>query len=854
MIKQILIFILCFLFIITACKNLWSQELKINKDGYFEAPGLTVMVHNDIYPEGHQGGITIIQHDTRVAADGDLTLARTPGQWQPYPLLLKKEILKDKEEIRVTLKFPDSTRELTEDQPIIYPDFELTYHIRVIADSDMFHIIVDLDKPLPPEWVGKVGFNLELYPGDLFGKTYLIDNQSGVFPRYANTPVEQEADGEIEAIPMAEGKILVVAPEDEYKRITITNKGGILQLLDGRVKHNNGWFIVRSLVPDGATKDAIEWLVKPNVVKEWMYSPVIHTSEVGYYPKQTKIAVIELDKRDTSNEEVKINKIIPQGGFETALSVKAIDAGNFLRYRYLKADFSMVEEPGMYFVQFGKKISDPFKIGKDVFKTGVWQPTIDYFLPAQMCHVKVFEKYRVWHDYCHLDDALIAPENINHFDVYAQGKILPGFKPLQHVKGLDKGGWHDAGDYDLRFESQIGTILTLAYAYEEFKLKDYDQALINEDERIVEIHHPDGKSDILQQIEHGLLTVLGGYKNLGQFYRGIICPILRQYVLLGEAGEMTDNKVYTGNLPKKYEGFWYDHISNKYDKYFYVQNNRNTPKEFVKDLDDRIVFTDNNPGWQIYGVTGLAAASRVLKGYNDSLSRECINTAEKVWKKYHQTKGKRIAGRKIEVLVELILTTGKEEYKNELVKMLPDIVDHIYEVGWSLGRIMPLIHDEKFVTTINKEILNVKDRIDKASKENPFGVPYHPEIWGAGWGIQEFGLRHYFLHKAWPDLFSVEPMLNALNFILGCHPGENTASFVSNVGTNSQIIAYGFNMADWSFIPGGDISGTNLVRPDLPELKKWPYLWQQTEYVVGGGATNFMFLVLGADKILKEKQ
>ena len=50
-----------------------------------------------------------------------------------------------------------------------------------------------------------------------------------------------------------------------------------------------------------------------------MYSQVIHTSEVGYYPKQTKVAVIELDKRDASNEEIKINKIIPEGGYETVL-------------------------------------------------------------------------------------------------------------------------------------------------------------------------------------------------------------------------------------------------------------------------------------------------------------------------------------------------------------------------------------------------------------------------------------------------------------------------------------------------------------------------------------------------------
>jgi hypothetical protein len=67
------------------------------------------------------------------------------------------------------------------------------------------------------------------------------------------------------------------------------------------------------------------------------------------------------------------------------------------------------------------------------------------------------------------------------------------------------------------------------------------------------------------------------------------------------------------------------------------------------------------------------------------------------------------------------------------------------------------------------------------------------------------------------------------------------------VGAESALVAYGVNRADWSFIPGGVISGTNLVRPDLPELTIWPFFWQQTEYVMGGGATNYLFLVLAAD-------
>jgi len=73
------------------------------------------------------------------------------------------------------------------------------------------------------------------------------------------------------------------------------------------------------------------------------------------------------------------------------------------------------------------------------------------------------------------------------------------------------------------------------------------------------------------------------------------------------------------------------------------------------------------------------------------------------------------------------------------------------------------------------------------------------------------------------------------------------------VGSESMTTAYGFNRADWSYIPGGVVSGTNLIRPDLPELKNYPFLWQQSEYVMGGGATHYMFLALAADQVLNAR-
>ena len=76
---------------------------------------------------------------------------------------------------------------------------------------------------------------------------------------------------------------------------------------------------------------------------------------------------------------------------------------------------------------------------------------------------------------------------------------------------------------------------------------------------------------------------------------------------------------------------------------------------------------------------------------------------------------------------------------------------------------------------------------------------------------------------------------------------------IYGVGAESVTAAYGFNRADSAYIPGGVVSGTALIRPDFPELKNWPFLWQQTEYVLGGGSSRFMFLVLAVQELLRRR-
>nr|WP_304189426.1 glycoside hydrolase family 9 protein [Rhodothermus marinus]MBO2492887.1 glycoside hydrolase [Rhodothermus marinus] len=814
-----------------------SEGFVLNEREYFEREGVSVMVFQDFYPEGHQSGVTLIQHGERVAANGDVRLEATPGQWQPVPRLLRREVHPERNEVVAYLAYPDPERDRKGFNPIFYPDLHLTYRVRVRGEADGVRIIVDLDEPLPEAWAGRVGFNLELFPGALFGKSWYMDDAAGIFPRQPNGPVRVNDAGEVEAVPLATGRRLLVAPESDALRLEIESLRGELVLYDGRVQHDNGWFVVRTTIPAGVTTNALEWVVRPHVIPGWRYGPVLQVSQVGYHPRQPKVAVLELDARDDLQGTVYLLRLGRDGATDTVLAGPPVPwNGRFLRYRYAHFDFSHVTRPGLYVLTFRDVRSHPFRIAPDVYQRHVWQPTLEFFLPVQMCHMRVEQQYRVWHGACHLDDARMAPPDTNHIDGYVQGPELRApYAPGEHVPGLNVGGWHDAGDNDLRIESQADEVFILATMYELFDvLKTYDNTTINQRRRLTQIHQPDGRPDVLQQIEHGVLSILGGYRALGRLYRGIIAPTLKQYVLIGDPANSTDNRVYDPSVPP--------------ETLSALRVDARDPRWVVTTADDRWVFTESNPAHEYKGIAALAAAGRVLRAYNPELARACVEAAEALWQQERDTS--RGFDERVVAAVELFRTTGRDLYRRTLLNDRDRIVARIGSVGWAVGTILPALGDSAFTVAVRAAVARYMDEVHRLQQENPYGVPYRPRIWGAGWDIQRFGVRQYLLHRAFPDLVPPDYVFNALNFVLGVHPGRNTAAFASGVGARSVTVAYGFNRADWTYIPGGVVSGTALIRPDFPELKEFPYLWQQVEYVMGGGATHFMFLVLAADQLL----
>ncbi|HEX7027938.1 MAG TPA: glycoside hydrolase family 9 protein, partial [Gammaproteobacteria bacterium] len=634
--------------------------------------------------------------------------------------------------------------------------------------------------------------------------------------------------------PLAKGGRLVLAPDDELRRVSILSPSTELQLFDGRNKAQNGWFVVRSLIPAGKTGAVVEWHLAGSVQPGWTRPPMIAHSQVGYHPDQEKIAVIELDRNDKQKGKAKLLKVTADGESKEILESAIKPWGEYLRYNYAAFDFTGVRDSGIYMIEYDGVTTAPFRIAPDVYASA-WQPTLDVFFPVQMDHMLVNEAYRVWHGASHLDDARQAPVDHVHFDLYAQGPATDTrFKPGQHIPGLNIGGWYDAGDYDIRTQSQYSTVINLVNVWENFGLKR-DTTTVDYDRRYVDLHVADGKPDVLQQIEHGTLGLIAQHRVFGRAIPGIVAAHLEQYTHLGDGLTKTDNLIYD---PKMGE---------------LESDGKRSGKP-----DDRWAFTGYSTPLNYGSIAALAAASRALKGYNDALAEESLDAAVKGWEKeqgqepkmfqHGNTTGGDLYDEMFKAATELLLATREERYASAVSALLPRIEARFGFNAVQAVKVLPHM-DEKYAKEIRDMAWNYRNRMRELIADNPFGVPITRGGWAGNGFVINFAVTNYFLHKAFPDLINREEVFRGLNYLYGTHPGSNL-SFVSNVGTRSKQVAYGMNRADFSFISGGIVPGVLVIKPDFPENKEdWPFFWGQNEYVITLGAP-YIFLVNATRELL----
>jgi hypothetical protein len=292
--------------------------MQVNDKGYLSTQGFNVILYQStfhpVFVDEKNTAMQLILHGERIANDGDVRLMPTPEQWDLVAQLKDRQA--DKVNNRLTAR-------------LSFPSYQMDYTLVVTPEPGGVKVSVNLDRPLPEKLIDRAGFSLEFLPSIYAGKSYAADGKSfGIFPRSPQDqmqkvppspddpkklPYQEEWDkdkGYTQPLPFVTGNsCITLAPEDSLHRITITSDTGALALYDGRNRAQNGWFVLRTMIPTGRTEGAIVWHIRPSVQPNWTRPPMIAHSQVGYPPDFPKVAILELDPKFNAPKTAKVLRL-----------------------------------------------------------------------------------------------------------------------------------------------------------------------------------------------------------------------------------------------------------------------------------------------------------------------------------------------------------------------------------------------------------------------------------------------------------------------------------------------------------------------------------------------------------------
>lgn len=816
-----------------------AQDLQLNDSCYFERQGVNVLVFNNSFNGGFNdeknSGIEIIQHGIRAIQGGAVRLNNTPEQWDLVPKMTYRNVNREQGSIEVGLR---------------YEDYDFDSRVVVTAQGKAVEIAVWLDKPVPEELVGNAGLNLEFLPSRYWLKTFSMDGRLNRFPRYATSQTVARPNSEkprqfkgfktyddrgtgrfVDPLPLETGHSITMAMDDPERMIRIHSNDAELKLYDGRMLAQNGWFVLRSVLPAGKTGKVVSWTVEPYAVEGWIRKPNIGFCQVGYTPDQPKVSVIELDKNDSPKAVAALMRINEDGTVSKAYEGKIDTWGRYYKYNYVKFDFSSVKEPGIYYIQYDTVKTNNFLIDERVYDK-ITDATTDVWVPIHMNHMFVNEGYRVWHGEPFKEGYLQAPPS-DHFDLHYQGPTTDTkYKPLELIPGLNVGGFFDAGDFDIETGANINVVENLIRAWELFKpLRD--ETFVSEEQRYVDLHRPDGTPDIMQYIQHGVLNLVAQAEQIGHMASTLSNSVLDNYHHLGDAASITDGLHYDPSL-KPYE------VS--------ADGKRSgTP-------DDMWAFTTRNPRLDMRAATMFAAAAHALKGYNDSLAARALTQSKRLMKEAEELLSQRAESEKNNTRarfggvaatnLQLYAATQEKGYLDVFKKEIWNELDQNLEFNLQTALDAIPYMDEDYREKLRPYVEKYAQYIQDFDRQNPYGVPIGTGNWAGIGPLLSFGTTVCFAHLYYPDIVAKNEVYRAANWLFGCHPYHNY-SFVAAVGAaRPKAVFYGNNRADFSFIPGNVAPGVLFRKPDhFENFDDWPFLWGQNEGTIAG---NTQYIIFGS--------
>ena len=826
-------FSLAAVLLLAACQSV-SPDLKLNDLEYFERQGVNVLVFSNPFSGGFNdekdSGIEVVHHGVRTIQGGAVRLSPTPEQWDLVPTMTSRTVDSLAQSIEVGLR---------------YDWYDFDSRVVVTAKGKAVEISVFLDKPVPEALAGEAGFNLEFLPSQYWNKAYLVDGKPNRFPRYAVSDTRTRPNAEkirqfkgyrtyddrgtgefIEPLPMSTGHEFLFAPDTPERMVKVSSDSE-LNLYDGRMLAQNGWFVLRSVLPAGKTGKVLTWTVEPNAVPGWIREPNVGFSQMGYVPDQPKVAVIELDRQAKVESKASVWKVEADGSEKKAFEGPVKVWGEYYKYNYAKFDFSKLSEPGVYFLQYGDVRTGNFIIDPSVYDK-ITVATSDVWIPVHMNHMAVHEAYRLWHGEPFKEGYLQAPPSTDHFDLHWQGPTTDTrFKALELIPGLNVGGYFDAGDFDIETGSNISVVMNLITLWEQFR-SERDETFVSEEQRYVELHRPDGTPDILQYIEHGVLNLVAQAEQIGHMAQTLSNSVLDNYHHLGDAAGITD-------------GLHYDPRLKPYQKSADGKSS-GTP-------DDMWAFTSRNPGLDLQAATMFAAASRVLADKNPDLARRALKQSIRLQEEGTKlmatdtTRRRRPNQNSFSTSLQLYVSTKDPKYLEQFTAGVWPALERM-----PMGAISAALDAVPYLDAAYKEKLRpyveqYRDYILQLEKDNPYGVPIGLGNWAGGGQVTGFGTTVCNAHRHFPDIIGKEHIYKAPSWLYGCHPYHNY-SWVAAVGAaRPKQVFYGNNRADFSFIPGNMAPGLLFRHPDhFENYDDWPFLWGQNEGTIAG---NTGYLIWG---------
>lgn len=858
------------LFLISVSFISKAQDLKLNDRDYFERQGVNVLVFSNNFNGGFNdeknSGIEIIHHGVRTIQGGAVRLNNTPEQWDLVPKTVSRTVDREKGSVEVVMR---------------YDDYDFDSRVVVTGKGKAVEIAVWLDKPVPEKLAGEAGFNIEFLPSQYWLKTYNVDGRLGRLPRYATSQTITRPNAEkprqfkgfktyddrgtnrfVDPLPIETGHKITLATDQPDRMVTISSDAE-LKLYDGRILAQNGWYVLRSVLPKNKTGKVLSWTVEPNAIPNWIREPNIGFSQVGYTPDQPKVAVIELDKNDQPKATASLMRIKPDGSSEQAYQGEIKTWGPYYKYNYVKFDFSEVREAGVYYIQYGNTRSNDFLIDDHVYDK-ITDATTDVWVPIHMNHMYVNEGYRTWHGEPFKEGYLQAPPS-DHFDLHHQGPTTDTkYKPYELIPGLNVGGFFDAGDFDIETGSNINVVQNFIRTWVLFKPMR-DETFVSQKQRYVDLHRPDGVPDILQFIEHGTLNLVAQAEQIGHMASTLSNSVLDNYHHLGDAASLTDGLHYDPSL-KPYE------VS--------ADGKRSgTP-------DDMWAFTTRSPQLDLRAANMFAAASHALKGYNDDLAERALTQSKRLMAEATEIIKQRTAARnqqmeadfnwldgfenrvngvkpdkKRQKLMErsrknreqygdmstnlqLYGATQEKQYLNNFALQIWDALELNLASNMQTALDAIPYMDEAYKQKLRPYVVKYNDYIKSFDQQNPYGVPIGLGNWAGVNMVLNFGIAVNYTHIYYPDVVSKDEVYRVANWLYGCHPYHNY-SFVAVVGAaRPKQVFYGNNRADFSAIPGNVAPGLLFRQPDhFENFDDWPFLWGQNEGTIAG---NTQYVIFGS--------